>query len=252
MAIHSHRRAVWIVAVGITVACGSSRSSGLGGGSGDDGVSTASDDSGATFGQSSGGSSGGGSSGGAFTGGGGGGGADSGGGIPITVTSIDTCTNGAPSGLSSASVKALLAGGSAGSMRFLYPYAATVFPRGLIAPTVMWDGASADYVYVHLKSKVFEYKGCLAPTATGQLLLPQNVWAAASAHAAGASDPFSLSITTIASGTVTGPVTEPLVIAPATLKGSIYYNSYTSKLTGMTGGFGGGGARCSASCRGRT
>jgi hypothetical protein len=41
---------------------------------------------------------------------------------------------GAPSGLSAASVKALLAGGSAGSMRFLYPYAQTVFPRGLIAP----------------------------------------------------------------------------------------------------------------------
>jgi hypothetical protein len=36
--------------------------------------------------------------------------------------------------LSAASVKALLAGGSAGSMRFLYPYAQTVFPRGLIAP----------------------------------------------------------------------------------------------------------------------
>jgi hypothetical protein len=227
--------------IGVTVGCGSSRSNGLGGGSGDDGVSAASDDSGATFGQSSGGSAGGGSSGGSFTGGGGGGGADSGGGIPITVTSIDTCTNGAPSGLSSASVKALLAGGSAGSMRFLYPYAATVFPRGLIAPTVMWDGATADYVYVHLQSKAFEYKGCLAPTGTGQLLLPQNVWAAASAHALGASDPFALSITTIASGTVTGPITEPLVIAPATLKGSIYYNSYTSKLTGMTGGFGGGG-----------
>ncbi len=42
----------------------------------------------------------------------------------------------------------------------------------------MWDGASADYVYVHLKSKAFEYKGCLAPTATGQLLLPQNIWQA--------------------------------------------------------------------------
>jgi hypothetical protein len=220
-------------AIGATVACGSNRSSLVGGaGAGDDAGSAASDGSGATFGEpASGGSSGGG-----FTAGGGGVVVDAGGSIPMTVTSIDTCTKGAPSGLSSASVQALLAGGSSGSMRFVYPYAGTVFPRGLIAPTIMWDGASADYVYVHLKSKAFEYKGCLVPTGTGQLLLPQAVWAAASSHAVGPSDPFSLSLTTIASSTVTGPITEPLVIAPATLKGSIYYNSYTSKLAGTGGG----------------
>jgi hypothetical protein len=159
--------------------------------------------------------------------------------IPVTVTSIDTCTTGAPSGLSAASVKALLAGGSAGSMRYLYPYASTIFPRGLIAPTLMWDGASADYVYVHIKSMLFEYKGCLVPTATGQVALPQDVWNAASAHTAGAADPFSLSLTAISSGTVTGPVTEPMIIAGATLKGSLYYNSYTTKLlanNAMSGG----------------
>ena len=226
----------WVVscgAIGGMAACGSNHSNGLGGGD-DTGGPTGGDDGGATFGGGSGGSSGGGSSG-VFTGGGDGGvGPD--GSIPITVTSIDTCDSGAPSGLSSTSVKALLAGGSAGSMRLLYPYSGTVFPRGLIAPTLMWDGASADYVYVHLKSKAFEYKGCLAPTATGQLLLPQKIWEAASAHAAGEADPFSLSLTTIASGTVTGPVTQPLIIAPATLKGSIYYNSYATKLS--TGGQG--------------
>ena len=160
---------------------------------------------------------------------------------------VDNCSTGTPSGLSAASVKALLAGGSAGSMRYLYPYASTVFPRGLIAPTLMWDGASADYVYVHLKSNSFEYKGCLAPTATGQILLPQNVWVAASAHTGGAADPFALSLTTIASGHRDRPVTEPLIIAGATLKGSIYYNSYTTKLN-----TGGGAARCSASSPGLT
>jgi hypothetical protein len=111
-----------------------------------------------------------------------------------------------------------------------------VFPRGLIAPTLMWDGATADYVYVHLKSNAFEYKGCLAPTATGQVLLPQNVWVAASANTSGAADPFTLSLTTIASGTVTGPVSEPLVIAAATLAGSVYYNSYTTSLSNGSGG----------------
>jgi hypothetical protein len=129
-----------------------------------------------------------------------------------------------------------MAGGSPGSLRYLYPYSGTVFPRGLIAPTLMWDGGSADYVYVHIKSNVFEYKGCLVPTAAGQVLLPQSVWSAASAQTSGAADPFSVSLTLIASGQVTGPVTEPIVIAPATLKGSIFYNSYTTKLVSSGGG----------------
>jgi hypothetical protein len=160
-----------------------------------------------------------------------------------SMTLIDRCSTGTPNGLSPASVKALLAGGSAG-LRLLYPYAQTVFPRGLIAPTVMWDGAFADYVYVHLKSNSFEYKGCVAPSAPGQVQLPQDVWAQASVDTAGGSDPLSLSLTTISSGTVTGPVTENIVIATATLKGSIYYNSYMTKL--LDAGSGGAVLRIAA------
>jgi hypothetical protein len=247
MTLALRRWALPFVALGVTAACGSANSHRLA--DGDDGGSSgaAADDASPEFGQ---GPAGSGSGGGVFGGAADSGASDSAGGVPVTSTSIDDCTTGAASGLSAASVKALLAGGSVGSMRLLYPYSQTVFPRGLIAPTIMWDGASADYVYVHLKSKVFEYKGCLKPTATGQILLPQDIWAAASAHTAGESDPFVLSLATIASGTVTGPISEPIVIAPATLKGSIYYNSYTSKLaaaasssssTSLFGGFGGGG-----------
>jgi hypothetical protein len=159
---------------------------------------------------------------------------------PLTASSIDRCTTGAASGLSAAQIKSLQAGGgSVGSLRYVYPYSQTVFPRGLIAPTLMWDGGKADFVYVHIKSSLFEYKGCLAPTADGQILLPQDVWDAAGAHALGASDPFAVSLTLISSGTVTGPITEPIIIAPATLKGSLYYNSYTTKLTSGTAGLGG-------------
>lgn len=154
--------------------------------------------------------------------------------------SIDSCTTGAAAGLTPQSIQALMAGGSAGSMRYLYPYGGTVFPRGLISPTLMWDGATATYVYVHIKSSLFEYKGCLAPTATGQVQIPQTVWESAGAFARGASDPFSVSLTALSGSTAVGPITESIVIAPATLKGSIYYNSYASKLTGQTGGFGGG------------
>ena len=158
------------------------------------------------------------------------------GGTVLTPQSIDRCTMGAPSGLSAASLQALLAGGSAGSLRYLYPYAQTVFPRGLGSPTLMWDGGNADYVYVHIKSSLFEYKGCLAPTKAGQVLVPQDVWAAAGVHARGAADPFAVSLTLISGSTVTGPITEPIVIAPATLKGSVYYNTYSTNLLSTTSG----------------
>ena len=240
-------QAIGVVGFAILASCGSSNRSdqfGLGdnGGSGSNGGGGGSED---------------GSAGSPFQNGGGGSGffepgqkADAGvgagsgdAGPALATQSIDHCTTGAASGLSAASLKALLAGGSVGKLRYLYPYAETVFPRGLIAPTLMWDGGNADYVYVHIKSKLFEYKGCLAPTAAGQVLLPQDVWAAAGDHAHGASDPFAVSLTVISGSTVTGPITESIVIAPATLKGSIYYNTYsTMLLSGVGGALGGGGA----------
>jgi hypothetical protein len=221
------------IALLLAAACGSTKGSGFDGigpaGSSDDGGGSGGDDSGISLGGGGGGPNL------SLGASGDGGGGDAGGGAP-TTTLIDSCSTGAPSGLSASSVKALMAGGSPGSLRYLYPYSGTVFPRGLIAPTLMWDGGSADYVYVHIKSNVFEYKGCLVPTAAGQVLLPQSVWSAASAQTSGAADPFSVSLTLIASGQVTGPVTEPIVIAPATLKGSIFYNSYTTKLVSSGGG----------------
>src|SRR5258708_4206477 len=152
---------------------------------------------------------------------------DAGGTSSPTPMSIDRCTTGAPSGLSATQVNALLAGGSPGALRYLYPYAETVFPRGLISPTLMWDlgsaqaGGAADFVYVHIKSKLREYKGCLAPTAPGQLLLPQDAWNAASDHAFRASGPFPVSLTLIASGNGTGPVPKSLLLPPPTLHASL-------------------------------
>lgn len=149
---------------------------------------------------------------------------------PPPVMRIDQCGPSNPAGLSAASAKLLMAGGPASGMRFLYPYAGTVFPRGLIAPSVMWEGGPSEAVYVRLASSRFEYSGCLKPSAAGQLQLPQDVWDAASAHALGPSDPFSLELTTLGAGVATGPIKQSLVIAQATVKGSIFYNSYSSPL----------------------
>jgi hypothetical protein len=162
---------------------------------------------------------------------------EDGGPSPREPISIDQCGSDNPGGLSPADVQRLQTGGPSGAMRWLYPYDGTVFPRGLKAPLLMWDGAAADAVYVHIRSTLFEYKACLRPTAPGQLALDPSVWRTAEAQTLGAGDPFTIEITTLAGGAVTGPISEKVVIAQATLKGSIYYGSYNSRLAG---GFGGG------------
>jgi hypothetical protein len=169
------------------------------------------------------------------------------GGAPVTPppptnqpVSIDECQPTNAAGLDATATQKLMAGsGSAGGLRLLYPYDGTVLPRGLIAPLFMWDGVTADAVYVHIKSSQFEYRGCFKPTGANQLQLPQPVWEQATSHTGGAADPFAVELTVSSGGVATGPVSQKLVVAQATLKGSIFYNSYTTKLLTGQSIFGG-------------
>jgi hypothetical protein len=158
-----------------------------------------------------------------------------GGTMPEEPITLDDCGANNPAKLSDAQVKLLKAGGPS-SARILYPYDGTVFPRGLGAPLIMWDGGGAvQSVYVHLKSSLFEYHGCLVPSGDGQLQLPQQVWDMAGGKARGARDPFTFELTTLSGQQAAGPITQKFVIAQANLKGSVYYNSYNSQLTGGLG-----------------
>jgi hypothetical protein len=150
----------------------------------------------------------------------------------IEPISIDQCGADNPAALAPADVQALMAAGNAGGMRMLYPYDGTVFPRGLLAPALMWEGPAADAVYVHIKAQRFEYKGCLSPSAPNQVVLPQDVWAKAGDKTLGSGDPFLIEVSALSGGQASGPLAIHVTIAQATLKGSIYYNSYTSLLPG--------------------
>jgi hypothetical protein len=157
---------------------------------------------------------------------------------PKMLMQIDDCAAGNEAGLSAGDLDKLKAGGKADGMGYLYPYDATIFPRGFKAPLFMWKGGSAKAVYLKIRSKFFEYDGCLKPTAAGQLQLPQKIWDTAGTQTLGASTPFSVELSTLDGGKVSGPIKEQLVIAQATFKGSIYYNSYDSKLGEAAGGGG--------------
>jgi hypothetical protein len=157
---------------------------------------------------------------------------------PTGPISIDQTGAGNPAGLADAEVQKLIAGGPPGSMKWLYPYDGTVFPRGMIAPLLMWDGPAADVVYLHIKAQAFEYKAVLKATAGmgPQLQIPQDAWDKAGQKTAGKSDTFTLELTARAGGVSAGPIVSHFTIAQATVKGSIYYNTYASKLSGAAVG----------------
>jgi hypothetical protein len=161
--------------------------------------------------------------------------------VPAGPIAIDQTGAGNPAGLSAPDVQTLMAGGPPDKLKWLYPYDGTVFPRGLLAPLLMWDGGAADAVYVHMQAQMFDYKAVLKPTLdpasmAPQIALPDDVWAMAGQKTGGKADPFTLELSARVGGVVSGPITLHFIIAQATVKGSIYYNTYGSQLKGAASG----------------
>ncbi|MGO9000030.1 MAG: hypothetical protein ACLQVI_42430 [Polyangiaceae bacterium] len=133
-----------------------------------------------------------------------------------------------PGGLDGGTQAGLTAGGTADSaFRWLYPYDQTVFPQGLTGPTLQWDGTAPDSLLVHVTSNLLDYTGYYTPSGTSQLALPDVLWNAITMSAQ-ASDPVTIQVTKSTAGAVTGPITETWTIAQGSLKGTVYYNTYTS------------------------
>jgi hypothetical protein len=127
---------------------------------------------------------------------------------------------------------------AAGSLVFLYPYDKTIWPRGMLAPLLMWSWSmgDADAIQVSLVSttKSFSWTGTFAKPAilatTGgkfiRMPIPQDIWDAATNTASGPSDQLTVSLTVALNGQAYGPVSETWTVAPARLTGTVYYNSY--------------------------
>lgn len=149
--------------------------------------------------------------------------------------------------------------GSAENLRLLYPYDATVWPRGMSAPLLMWDWSigDADAVKIELKttSGSFTYSGTfgrpaiLAQTGGNMIRhpIPQDAWRMATNSAGGKTldnqpDKVELSVTIAKDGVGYGPLTQTWSVAPARLAGTIYYSSYGTQLAknhpGAVGGDG--------------
>jgi hypothetical protein len=139
--------------------------------------------------------------------------------------------------------------GDAGNpgLSFLYPYDKTVWPRGMIAPLLMWTWATndADAIQITLQttSGSFAWTGIFGrPTILGQTggpfvnhPIPQDVWDMATNSAGGQTpsgqpDQLTVGIVVARGGVGYGPVTETWNVAPALLTGTVYYNSYGTQL----------------------
>ncbi len=132
----------------------------------------------------------------------------------------------------------LQGGGSADStFKWIYPYDQTVFPRGLLPPTLQFNGTAADAVYVHITAASLDYKGYYKPSASGgvSFALSGPSWTAVVEAAGSLPDKLTVAVTKSSGGQVTGPITETWPVAQGSLRGNIYYETYGSQLAGGVG-----------------
>ena len=174
---------------------------------------------------------------------------------PPPVTPCDLCTAGGgqctgsvcvltenPGNLSGATQTQLQGGGTADpSLAWLYPYDQTVFPQGILSPTLQFAGTAPDATWVSITFPHMTYNGYFGPSSAplggGQVALSSGAWNALTAMAT-ATDVVQVSLTKISAGQVAGPITETWTIAQGALRGTIYYETYGSAIAGGIGGVG--------------
>ncbi len=126
-----------------------------------------------------------------------------------------------------------LGGGGTGdaAFKFLYPYDATVFPRGLLPPTLQMAGTAPDAMLVHIHAGAIDYKGYFGASNPGRARPSPKAWAAITL-AAGAKEPLLVEVTKKSGAAITGPVKETWTVAQGSLRGVIYYETYGSQILG--------------------
>lgn len=117
--------------------------------------------------------------------------------------------------------------------KLLYPYDDTVWPRGILAPLLMWkpgDVGNYDAVIIRIKEASFEYEGTFAKNAVAfqNHPIPQAVWKQLLASNQG--EDVTVSLVFAKGDKSYGPLESKWKIASAPLKGIVYYNSYGTKL----------------------
>jgi hypothetical protein len=139
-------------------------------------------------------------------------------------------------GVVDASAPSAEPGPSSGWSTLVYPYDQTVFPQGLLAPVIQWTAGSItpqDFK-ISLATTDFNWVGFghIGNVADLQAAIPQLVWDGALSSAQ--PDPktkeatVTLSLVLASASVAYGPYQAHLIIAPGSLTGVIYFESYGS------------------------
>jgi regulation of enolase protein 1 (concanavalin A-like superfamily) len=122
-------------------------------------------------------------------------------------------------------------GTAADNLNFLYPYANTVFPRSVAAPTVQWDnlGVAATAVKVTIQypatgTPIYTVAQVLPESTPPQAALSQDGWAYLDQTAAG--EDALITVQRLVGGVLLNPVSETVHFGTTPLRGNIFYTEY--------------------------
>ncbi|HEY8091963.1 MAG TPA: hypothetical protein VIF09_29075, partial [Polyangiaceae bacterium] len=106
------------------------------------------------------------------------------------------------------------------TIKWAYPYDATVFPRGVGEAPLMWmNGGATDDYYVHLTSPTFELE-TYTTAASGRYDFTAATWQEFTDSTSGAA---SLKVSRWNGSTATLAADQIWTVAPASMRGTIYY-----------------------------
>jgi hypothetical protein len=105
-----------------------------------------------------------------------------------------------------------------------YPYDKTVFPLGLKSPLVMWNSPKAGDVYrLHVEQGNYTYDEYQTVPTLGQFRMDQAMWDRLTASNDGSKDGMKVVLSRHDGTKAYTSATETWTIAPASLRGAIYY-----------------------------
>jgi hypothetical protein len=113
--------------------------------------------------------------------------------------------------------------GADANVVWAYPYDGTVWPRGLLAPILQWNGgATTDDYYVHIVSPTFELQQFSVSTGapSSQLALDATTWTKFTESTSGTT---KISVNRWDGMAATQIASQTWTIAPASMRGTIYY-----------------------------
>lgn len=145
---------------------------------------------------------------------------------PLTPESTDWVKDATKdAGLSDAVLDVLKKGADRCTAKIIYPYEGTVFPVGLLPPTIMWEGDS-EAAYLRLaydRVTTVDYQLAGGATQKGSLTIPADDWNRITRRSQGT--PLRATLTTKRGSTLSTCKTA-WTIAQGGMVGSIYYNTY--------------------------